>query len=161
MARNARDIGSSPHFWHSWGLQMDMNFVFFVVGRFILSLGFLAVGFLSLMYGVRLFSKGVGSDPDNSVVVLGIGKKQVEVSLRTVGSVVLATSVAWGSLAYLTLPKAIWYGSGNSEGGVLAVNNPADGPTLGSGSRSHTAAKDPSEPLWKVYASPPPKSTTR
>ena len=64
---------------------VDNAFLVFAVMRFILSLCFLATGFASLVYGIRLYREGVGLTSDGTEIDAGVGKHKVRASLKTVG----------------------------------------------------------------------------
>lgn len=61
----------------------------------------IAGGIAALFIGKGLFLKGVGLQSDGTK----IETKKIKASLKTVGSVVMATSVAWGGLGYLASPS--------------------------------------------------------
>lgn len=62
-------------------------------------------GVLALRLGFRLYLHGVGLQPDGSTISTAKGTFNLSLSLKNVGAVVMATSVAWGCLAYLALPS--------------------------------------------------------
>ena len=66
-----------------------------------LSLFLIIGGFIALIIGNKLYRSGVGLNKDGSKVEY----EEVKIHLKTVGSVVMATSVAWGGLGYLAIPK--------------------------------------------------------
>jgi len=71
-----------------------------IIAKFVLALFLIAGGILALIFGKDLYLQGVGLKHDGSI----INVKKVKASLKTVGSVVMGTSVAWGFLAYLESP---------------------------------------------------------
>lgn len=71
--------------------------------RGVLSLLFIGAGITALIIGGKLYSKGTGLMEDGAEVTA----KEKKIKLKTVGSVVMATSIAWGYLAFLSLPKYI------------------------------------------------------
>jgi len=83
---------------------MGSDFTITLIVRAILTLSFLAAGILALIMGYRLYVKGVGLAPDGTTVNADVSKQKINVSLKTVGSVVMATSIGWGALAYLSRP---------------------------------------------------------
>jgi hypothetical protein len=58
-------------------------------------------GIAALFIGKSLFLKGAGLQSDGTK----IETKKIKASLKTVGSVVMATSIAWGGLGYLASPS--------------------------------------------------------
>jgi len=58
-------------------------------------------GILALFIGKNLYVRGVGLHHDGTEIEVD----NIKASLKTVGSVVMATSVAWGGLGYLTSPS--------------------------------------------------------
>lgn len=72
-------------------------------------------GFVALFMGKNLYVRGVGLAVDGSQVEVN----NVKASLKTVGSVVMATSVAWGWLGYLASPTL---SSGEYGTGVAYLN---------------------------------------
>jgi hypothetical protein len=56
---------------------------------------------VSLMIGADLYLKGIGSKEDGTEIKKG----GMELKLKTAGSVVMATSIAWAYLAYLSIPE--------------------------------------------------------
>lgn len=75
-----------------------------VVVRALLSAGFIYAGIYALRIGFRLYMRGVGLMEEASTVSVSGGGVSVKSSLKKVGSVVMATSIAWGALAYFSLP---------------------------------------------------------
>jgi hypothetical protein len=72
-----------------------------IIIRGVLSLLFIGAGIAALIIGWKLYVRGVGVTKDGTQMAF----KRKKVTLKTVGSVVMATSVAWGYLAYLSLPR--------------------------------------------------------
>src|SRR6266436_2837547 len=58
-------------------------------------------GIMALRFGYVLYLKGVGLKADGTT----IETKKLKARLQTVGSVVMATAVAWAVLGYLASPK--------------------------------------------------------
>jgi hypothetical protein len=85
---------------------MEDQLTLLIVIRGILALGFVVAGIAALRIGSRLYAQGTGLKRDGTVVNAQQGKFKLQASLKTVGSVLMLTSVAWGVLAYLSLPKA-------------------------------------------------------
>jgi cell wall-associated NlpC family hydrolase len=61
-------------------------------------------GIFALVIGYKLYLKGIGIISDGSRIEINNAKA----SLKTVGSVVMVTSVAWGGFGYLASPKYLW-----------------------------------------------------
>ena|SRR5580765_5462294 len=102
---------------------MDNEFTQSLLVRGILTGLFLAAGIMALIMGWRLYSKGTGMAQDGTTVEAERGKVKGKASLQTVGSVVMATSIGWGALAYLSLPKPkVEQGS---TGFSMSTNQPA------------------------------------
>jgi hypothetical protein len=99
-------------------------------------------GCIALFIGRQLYSSGVGLTPDGTEVEL----KKIKASLKTVGSTVMATSVAWGALAVwaaptldnnsmhqspsLSIPKLDWDYSANANSFTCIVNGKKIGSSL-------------------------------
>lgn len=73
---------------------MDNSILLIIVFRGVLSLLFVCAGIGALIVGSRLYLRGVGMEPDGSSIDAGKGALNVRASLKTVGSVVMFTSVA-------------------------------------------------------------------
>lgn len=86
-----------------------------VVGRLLLAVAFGVVGAYALVVGKRLYVSGVGLEEEGTKFVARREQVEVNVSLKTVGAAVLTTSVAWGFLAYLALPKKVTRTAGTSH----------------------------------------------
>lgn len=102
-------------------IPLDPNFFVYVFGRFILSLGFLIAGVYTLHKGFDLYSTGVGLYSDGSHVSGSGEAGEIDVSLKTVGSVVMMTSVVWGIIAFFTLPKVKYQSPYGSFDAKLAI----------------------------------------
>lgn|GEM_PF-2184527 len=95
---------------------MDHIMVMIILRGF-LSVFFVATGLTALIIGARLYRSGVGLAKDGTTVNI----KKIKGSLQTVGAVVMATSVAWGLFAYLSLPS---YSGSNTPGFLVNINSP-------------------------------------
>lgn len=84
---------------------MDKNILVLGLVRGGLSLLFVICGFTALVVGARLYYKGMGHSPDGSSIDASGGKFKLSASLKTVGSMMMITSILWGLLAYLSLPR--------------------------------------------------------
>lgn len=73
--------------------------------RGVLALLLIVGGIVALFLGNKLYRDGIGLAPDGSVIKTSTGKFDIKLSLKTVGSVVMITSVAWGFFGYLTSPE--------------------------------------------------------
>ena len=71
-----------------------------IISKSILAALLIGGGIAALFIGKNLYLKGIGLQPDKTTVVA----HKIKASLKTVGSVVMTTSVAWGGLGYLTSP---------------------------------------------------------
>ena len=60
-------------------------------------------GIVAIFIGRGLYIRGVGLNPDGTQVEID----NIKASLKTVGSVVMATSVAWGFFGYLSSPDLL------------------------------------------------------
>ena len=78
---------------------------FAVVGK--VGLAFLCAtgGICAIFVGRQLYLRGIGLAPDDSKVRTSRGEFSLNLSLKTTGGVVMATSVAWGLLGYLSSPS--------------------------------------------------------
>jgi hypothetical protein len=94
---------------------MDSQFLTFASMRFLFSLFFFAAFLMVLVFGLRFYLKGLGLGPDGSEIEVSHGEFKARASLKTVGAVLMLTSVVLGCLAYKTLPRAT---VGGKEGGV-------------------------------------------
>lgn len=74
-------------------------------------------GIVALIIGKSLYMRGVGLHHDGTKVEID----NIKASLKTVGSVVMATSVAWGTLGYLASPS---YSLGPEGEKVAALSLP-------------------------------------
>jgi hypothetical protein len=88
----------------------------FILGRVILAIFMAIVGLAALSGGLYLYLKGVGQQTDDAAASRG----KFGVKLKTVGSVVMATSIGWGYLAYLTAPKTFEDSTSSSSVGIAA-----------------------------------------
>ncbi len=84
-----------------------MTEIAFLAIKGLLAVCLVAGGLYALKIGYRLYLKGVGLVPDGSEDDGKNGALRVKASLKTVGSVVMATSVAWGALGYFASPKSL------------------------------------------------------
>lgn len=64
------------------------------------TLACIIIGFLALKYGKDLYFKGIGIQQDGSSIEI----KGVKTQLKTVGSVLMLTSFAWGFLGWQIIP---------------------------------------------------------
>jgi hypothetical protein len=90
-----------------------------IIMRTILALCFLGVGLAALIIGWRLYATGVGREADGVDIGRTGGGFGVTASLKTVGSVVMATSILWGVLAFYSLPNLVVTEPGQG-GGIQA-----------------------------------------
>ena len=80
---------------------MDDPTVVALVTKTFLAALLIVGGIVALFIGKNLYVRGVGLHHDGTEVEID----NIKASLKTVGSVVMATSVAWGGLGYLTSPS--------------------------------------------------------
>lgn len=83
-----------------------------IILKFVLALLLIAGGVLALFFGKNLYLRGVGLQHDGTTVDF----KKIKASLKTVGSVVMGTSVAWGFLGYLASPSLK-----TGQGGITTI----------------------------------------
>lgn len=72
--------------------------------RGVITLAFIAGGMYALHIGYRLYMSGVGLKPDGTTADIRSATVKVRTGLKTVGSVLMATSIAWAFVAYLSRP---------------------------------------------------------
>jgi hypothetical protein len=89
-----------------------------IISKTLLAALLILGGIVALFIGRSLYLKGMGFKPDSS----SVAAHKVKASLKTVGSVVMATSVAWGGLGYLTAPH-FTNGPGGTSVAVLKLPN--------------------------------------
>ena len=73
----------------------------FIITKFISSIVFAAGGILALRYGYQLYLKKIGNLADASTFKI----MNLEITPRSIGAVMMVTSVAWGWLSYSSMPK--------------------------------------------------------
>ena len=73
--------------------------------RGVIALSLIAGGVFALFIGRRLYLEGIGLAPEGTVIQTQGKRFNLKASLKTVGTVVMVTSVLWGFLGYLALPS--------------------------------------------------------
>jgi hypothetical protein len=79
--------------------EMMWILLFRVLIALVVALG----GILAIYFGYRLYLNGVGSTSDGSSVEV----KNIKIHMKTIGSVLMTTSVAWGYICYLIATPTI------------------------------------------------------
>lgn len=79
----------------------------FILARSLLSVLFIIGGLYSLKKGFQLYINGVGLKEDSLHLSASSDKNSINLSLKRVGTVVMLTSIAWGTLAYLVMPQGL------------------------------------------------------
>lgn len=81
------------------------NITIVVLGRIGLALLSVAGGICAIFVGKKLYLYGVGLSPDGSKIQTKKGEFNLNLSMKTTGGVVMATSVAWAFMGYLLSPS--------------------------------------------------------
>ena len=79
----------------------------FMLLRSLLAFLFICGGLYSLKKGFQLYVNGVGLKEEGFELSASDGEKNINLSLKRVGTVVMVTSIAWGGLAYFVMPQGI------------------------------------------------------
>lgn len=96
---------------------MDIQAIF-IITKFLGSLVFAAGGLLALKYGYQLYLKKVGQVADASSFKI----LNMEITPRSIGAVMMVTSVAWGYLSYSNMPKTLAMNPANGSVEIASLS---------------------------------------